>query len=249
MKRITTLLLSMSLAWNLATAQDTMYFYKAGKVALKQATAQVDSIIFYKVNTTQSNAITDADGNVYHAVTIGTQTWLVENLKTTKYNDGSSIPFMSGGWFELSGPGYCWYNYDTTYKSTYGALYNWYTVNTGNLAPAGWRVPTDSEWTVLTTYLGGDTIAAGSMKETGTTYWSAPNTGATNAAGFSALPGGYCSSGGDFRNIGATGGWWSSTPDVTSDAWCRLVSNSTTLVTRYRNNWSFGCSVRCIWHP
>lgn len=194
-------------------------------------------------------SVTDIDGNVYQTVAIGTQIWMVQNLKTTKYIDGSSIPFMSGGWFELAAPAYCWYNYDSTYKSTYGALYDWYTVNTGRLAPAGWHVPTDSDWTVLTTYLGGDTIAAGPMKATGTTYWSSPNTGATNVSGFSALPGGYCSDGGDFHNIGYTGSWWSSTPGVASDAWCRLVSNSTTLATRYKANWGFACSVRCILNP
>ena len=108
--------------------------------------------------------VVDIDGNVYHTVTIGTQVWMVENLKTTRYNDGTAIPLVTDGtaWAALTTPGYCWYNNDSaTYKNTYGALYNWYAVNTGKLAPTGWHVPTDSEWTVLTTYLGGESLQAG----------------------------------------------------------------------------------------
>ena len=99
------------------------------------------------------NTVTDKDDNVYHTVTIGTQTWMAENLKTTKYNDGTAIPLVtdSTAWTSLLTPAYCWYNYDaTTYKNTYGALYNWYAVNTGKLAPIGWHVATDAEWTTLT---------------------------------------------------------------------------------------------------
>ena len=134
---------------------------------------------------------TDIDGNVYHTVTIGTQIWMVENLKTTRYNDGSPIPFVtdSSSWSNLTTPGYCWYNNDTTNKNTYGALYNWFAVNTGKLAPTGWHVPTDDEWTTLTTYLGGESIAGGKLKETGTTHWRTPNAGATNEIGFTASSG------------------------------------------------------------
>ena len=137
--------------------------------------------------------VTDIDGNVYQTVTIGTQVWMVENLKTTRYIDGTAIPLdtNSSTWGGLTTPGYCWYNDSAIYGNTYGALYNWYAVNTGKLAPAGWHVPTDSEWTVLTTYLGGETVAGGKLKDTGTTYWQSPNTGATNASGFLALPGGF----------------------------------------------------------
>jgi len=102
--------------------------------------------------------ITDIDGNYYTTVTIGTQVWMVENLKTTKYNDGTGIPLVTDNtvWCNLSTPGYCWYNNDeTTYKNPYGALYNWHTVHTGKLCPSGWHVPTDSEWITLTSYFGG----------------------------------------------------------------------------------------------
>ncbi|MFZ4572381.1 MAG: fibrobacter succinogenes major paralogous domain-containing protein [Bacteroidales bacterium] len=107
---------------------------------------------------------TDVDGNLYHSVTIGTQVWMDENLKTTKYNDGSSIPLVTDSiaWINMTTPGYCWYhNNAAAYKNTYGALYNWYAVNTGKLAPTGWHVPTDAEWTILVAYLGGELLAGG----------------------------------------------------------------------------------------
>jgi uncharacterized protein (TIGR02145 family) len=110
----------------------------------------------YGAQLSFTTAVTDKDGNVYHTVTIGTQTWMVENLKTTKYNDGTAIPFITdnSAWANLTTPGYCWYNNDsTTYKNMYGALYNWYAVSTGNLAPKGWHVATDAEWTTLQNYL------------------------------------------------------------------------------------------------
>jgi uncharacterized protein (TIGR02145 family) len=142
--------------------------------------------------TYKSDAITDADGNYYNIVTIGTQTWMAENLETTKYNDGNNIPNISDNvaWSNLTTPGYCWYNNDdSTYKNLYGALYNWYTVNRGKLCPIGWHVPTDAEWTTLTTYLGGESVAGGRLKETGTMHWVSPNVGAINETGFTALPG------------------------------------------------------------
>ena len=114
------------------------------------------------------------------------------NLKTTKYNDGTSIPNVTNdtSWSNLTTGAYCWYNNDVSYKNPYGALYNWYAVNTGKLAPKGWHVPSDAEWTTLITYLGGESIAGGKLKEAGTTHWLSPNTEATNSTGFSALPGG-----------------------------------------------------------
>lgn len=117
-----------------------------------------------------------------------------ENLKTTHYNDGSKIPIVtdSATWMGLSTGAYCYYKNDSlSNKATYGALYNWYAVNTAKLAPTGWHVPTDAEWTTLTNYLGGINVAGGKLKEVGTAHWSSPNTGATNESGFTALPSGY----------------------------------------------------------
>jgi uncharacterized protein (TIGR02145 family) len=166
--------------------------------------------------------VTDTDGNVYHTVKIGTQIWTAENLKTTKYNDGTAIPQTTViPWGDLTTGAYCWYNDSSQYKTIYGALYNWYAVNTGKLAPAGWHVPTDAEWDTLAEYLGGDSVAGGKLKNTGTTYWSSPNTGATNSSGFSALPGGYRGDSGGFSNVGNTGCWWSATEYDASDAYHR----------------------------
>ncbi|MDD4729737.1 MAG: FISUMP domain-containing protein, partial [Dysgonamonadaceae bacterium] len=153
MKTIVTIILAIFLIGNLATAQDTLYIYKSGSVVTKRAISDIDSVIFYKALNPVT--VTDIDDNVYHTVTIGTQVWMVENLKTTKYNDGTSIPLVSDGtaWSNLATPGYCFYNNDAANKSTYGALYNWFTVNTNKLAPTGWHVPTDAESTTLENYL------------------------------------------------------------------------------------------------
>jgi uncharacterized protein (TIGR02145 family) len=174
-----------------------------------------------------SGTVKDIDGNEYHIDTIGTQIWMVENLKTTRYNNGNHIPLVtdSTAWFNLTTPGYCWYNNDITNKTPYGALYNWYAVNAGKLAPVGWHIPTAAEWTTLITYLGGVDVAGGKMKATGTIeagtgLWRTfPNTNATNESGFTAVPGGYrlgyLQLGyGKFENIGGVSIWWSSTGDI-----------------------------------
>src|SRR5664280_2706679 len=139
--------------------------------------------------------MTDQDGNIYKTITIGTQTWMAENLRTTKYRDSTEIPNVTDNtaWDALTTGAYCNYNNTTSADTiaTYGRLYNWYAAtDSRNIAPAGWHVPTDAEWTTLTTYLGGESVAGGKMKETGITHWISPNTGATNESGFSALPSG-----------------------------------------------------------
>jgi uncharacterized protein (TIGR02145 family)/uncharacterized repeat protein (TIGR02543 family) len=156
--------------------------------------------------------ITDADGNVYTTVVIGKQVWTVENLRTTKFNDGTPIPLVVDNldWGTLSTPAYSWYSNQITNKATYGALYNWYAVNTGKLAPVGWHVPTDSEWQTISASLGGNSIAGDKLKEAGTLHWQSLNTGATNSSGFSALPGGYRDRF-DFFNLSSNGYWWSIT--------------------------------------
>jgi uncharacterized protein (TIGR02145 family) len=193
--------------------------------------------------------VSDIDGNLYHTVTIGTQIWIVENLKTTRYNDSTPIPLVtdSAAWNSLTTPGYCWYNNDTANKNTYGAIYNWFTVNTGKLAPTGWHVPSDDEWTTLTTYLGGESIAGGKLKETGTTHWRTPNLGATNENGFTALPGGHRDVNGSFNVIGDDGFWWSVTEyGTTGKAWYRSMDYNYVGVLRVSNNKTNGHSVRCV---
>jgi len=198
--------------------------------------------------------VTDIDGNVYHTVTIGTQVWMVENLKTTKYNDGSSIPLVTDslGWLNMSTPGYCWYHNDAAaYKNPYGALYNWYAVNTGKLAPTGWHVPTDAEWTILVTYLGGEQLAGGKMKTTGTLeagtgLWQDPNAGATNESGFTAVPAGGRGNLGPFYYVGGNSAWWSSSVVNESIAWYRYLGYGYSGIFRYYDTKNDGFSVRCL---
>ena len=192
--------------------------------------------------------VTDIDGNVYHTVTIGTQTWMVENLNSTHYNDGVSIPCIidNSVWKKMSTPAYCWYNNDVSNKAIYGALYNWYAINTGKLAPKGWHVPTDAEWTTLTDYLGGESVAGGKLKEKGTSHWKSPNKDATNENGFSALPSGYRNYNGVFGNLGIDSGWWSSTVYDVVNSWGRgLNYNDGNLGSDYGTK-CYGFSVRCL---
>lgn len=199
------------------------------------------------------------DGYVYKTVKIGNQVWMVENLKTTKYNDGTSIPLVTSNsaWEALSTPAYCWYNNDISYKSTYGALYNWYTINTDKLCPTGWHVPSDNEWQILEMYLGMSNTQAnatgwrgtnegGKLKETGTTHWVSPNTGATNITYFTALPGGGRSTNGNFSAIGYRSFWWASTLNSTEYAWTRSLLNNHSNIDRYAYDRKNGFSVRCV---
>ena len=196
-----------------------------------------------------THAVKDVDGNVYKTVTIGTQVWMAENLKTTKYNDGTTIPLNPDvkAWEELTTPAYCWYDNDETANKDFcGALYNWHAVNTNKLCPTGWHVSTIEEWTTLITYLGGEDIAGGKLKETGTFHWKSPNTGATNETGFTALPGGYLHHLGTFKGNGGFNFWWTASLYDAIHAWNTNVSYNHSKVNR--NNYMFqnGLSVRCI---
>jgi uncharacterized protein (TIGR02145 family) len=185
---------------------------------------------------TIGETVTDIEGNIYNTVTIGTQVWMAENLKSTKYKDGTSIPNVTDGsaWAGLTSGAYCWYNNDIGNKSIYGALYNWFAVNTGKLCPVGWHVSSDNEWTILSNYLGGISVAGGKMKSVA--GWSNPNTGANNSSGFSALPGCYRHYTGTFNNIlGEFGYWWSSTEFSTTEAYNRHLSFDSSSLGRKNN--------------
>jgi len=217
----------------------------------------------FTITPLASGSMSDIDGNVYKTITIGTQTWMAENLRTTKYNDGTAIPnVVDATWGSLTTPAYCWYNNDaTTYKVTYGALYNWYAVNTGELAPTGWHVPTDAEWTTLGNYLAangynydGSTSGNYFAKSlAANTNW-AINTGSgsigndlskNNRTGFSAQPGGSRNING-FYNVGDDGGWWSSTEGITNYAWVRNLYYYGSILYRYDDIKHDGFSVRCV---
>jgi uncharacterized protein (TIGR02145 family) len=198
-------------------------------------------------------SITDFDGNVYQTVKIGTQVWMKENLRTTKYRYGFAIPNLTNltDWASATSGAYCWYDNNITNKNIYGALYNWYAASTGNLCPIGWHVPTDAEWTTLITFLGGETVAGGKLKEAGITHWASPNTGATNKSGFTALPG-ACRFAGTaldpegFAGIKSGGIWWSASEYDATNAWASsVIFNDSKSFKGYLSK-NIGNSVRCI---
>jgi uncharacterized protein (TIGR02145 family) len=201
-------------------------------------------------NNTTGNTVTDIDGNVYSTVTIGTQVWMASNLKTTKYRDGSPIPLVTDslGWHNLTSGAYCDYNNDPTNSATYGRLYNSYAVSDSrNIAPAGWHVPTHVEWTVLSDFLGGETLAGGKLKETGTAHWQTPNTVATNESGFTAYPGGMRhSSDGSFSGIFTNGFWWTITTDINSTAYMRGLNYNDGGLGHALYDRTPGFSLRCV---
>lgn len=195
-------------------------------------------------------ACTDADENNYKVVTIGTQTWMAENLKTTHYSGGDEIPDGTGAGDILgeNNPNY-WFAYDDVVDnvSTYGRLYTWYTVTDNrNVCPDNWHIPSDTEWTILTDYLGEMIIAGGKLKETGTVRWLSPNTEATNESGFSALPAGGRNYSGIFDDMGSDGLWWSSTEESTTNAWYRYTFYNGGNVAKSNGTKEVGFSVRCV---
>jgi len=194
--------------------------------------------------------MTDQDGNVYKTIVIGTQTWMAENLRTTMYRNGDPIPNVTdnAAWSALTTGAQCTYNNTENAETiaTYGRLYNWYAVSDiRNIAPTGWHVPTDADWTTLKTYLGGG--AGGKMKEPGITHWTSPNTGATNESGFTALPGGLRgNSGFGFYEGGDYTIWWSRTDyPPTENAWRYSIGSNNSLYDDYANK-RYGFSVRCV---
>jgi uncharacterized protein (TIGR02145 family) len=203
--------------------------------------------------------ITDVEGNVYRTVQIGDQCWMQDNLATETYGDGSAIPtgFSDGAWSSTTSGAFAVYGSDPSNEGTYGLLYNWWAVaDPRSICPAGWHVPTDGDWTELTDHLGGEPIAGGPMKTTGTLgagtgLWAEPNMGATNSTGFSGLPGGgrYDAAGyfGDYGLLGDKGEWWSATESSTTNAWFRRLDYNYTYVFRGGYNKGSGLSVRCVW--
>ena len=214
----------------------------------------------------QAQTVKDIDGNVYNTVNIGTQVWMKENLKTTKYNDGTAIPNIKidSTWASLTTGAYCYYLNTPTNSTTYGNLYNWYVIDNNtakkglsnggkNVCPTGWHVPSDLEWATLTTYLGGDSVTGGKLKETGATHWVDPNWGATNESGFTALPGGFRYYYGAFSRMWDEGAWWSTTEFLwspteknTTLAFFRVVHYNNDQVSKENGGKNNGFSVRCL---
>ena len=226
---------------------NTTYYVCA--YATNSAGTGYGSAVSFTTQQGSGNTVTDIDGNVYNTIVIGSQTWMVENLKTTKYRDGTAITNVTDNtaWSNLTAGAYCNYDNLATNVSTYGRLYNWYAVSDSrNIAPTGWHIPTDAEWTTLTTSLGGESVASGKMKETGTTHWNSPNTGATNSCGFTGLPGGNRNQAGVFNYIKYFGSLWSATENDATTAWYRGLAYNNAAVGRISISKKCGFSVRCI---
>ena len=194
---------------------------------------------------------TASDPTTYYPIVgICCQSWMTKNLDVATYRNGDSIPKVTdnAAWAALTTGAYCYYNNDsTTYAATYGKLYNWYAVNDPRgLAPMGWHIATDFEWTTLSNCLGGDGAAGGPMKEIGTTHWQTPNSSATNISGFTGLPGGTRDFTGPFSGIGLAGYWWSSTESNTTNAFLRYLTNTFVNFNGGPLNKQIGNSVRCL---
>ena len=191
------------------------------------------------------------NGYTYSSVVLGNgQEWMSENLRTTNYRNGDPIPtgLDDATWISTTSGAYAIYNNDNANDTIYGKLYNWYAVaDSRNVCPIGWHIPADGEWTTLTEYLGGEAVAGGKMKTTGTEYWFSPNQFATNESGFSGLPGGTRDSTfGGFYDVGYYGYWWSSSESSPMSAWYRTLRYPDSSATRYGFGKRAGFSVRCL---
>ena len=225
----------------------TIYYVRA--YATNSSGTGYGSAMSFTTQGVTTRTVTDIEGNVYHTVIIGTQEWMLENLKTTKYRDGTSIPNVTNNtsWSNLTTGAYCDYNNTPSNSATYGKLYNWYAATDAhNIAPTGWHVPTDAEWSTLITYLEGESVAGGKLKEIGTTHWISPNTGATNETGFTALPGGKRQYNRTFYGIGVIGCWWSATEYNATYAWYHGMGYGGSNAERNGDNKEVGFSVRCL---
>ncbi len=182
-------------------------------------------------------------------IQIGTQKWMSKNLDVAFYRNGDPIPQVIAptAWAGLTTGAWCYYNNDPIQGNKYGKLYNWYAVNDPRgLAPQGWHIPSDAEWTTLAITLGGSSVAGGKMKEPGTLNWTTPNTEADNSSGFAGLPGGGRNSNGAFSNVTYGGYWWSATGRSNTSAWYRNLYYTNGNINRNSGNKQFGFSVRCL---
>ena len=235
---------SGSFVSNITGLTSGTYYYIRSYATNSAGTAYGNEVIF-------NTPLTDIEGNVYFTARIGDQVWITENLRTTKYNDNTDIPVVTDNatWISLSTPACCWYkNNESNSDQKYGALYNWFSVNTGKLCPAGWHVPNEEEWTTLVINTGGEYYAGGTLKEQGTIHWTNPNFGASNYYGFSALPGGYRSGTvtGSFRAMKYLGWWWAATESDERWARSRTLAYDAAEMARGKGLKTNGYSVRCV---
>jgi uncharacterized protein (TIGR02145 family) len=226
----------------------TKYYLRAYAIN-SQGTVYGNEVNFITDASWGASTVSDFDGNIYPTIGIGAQVWMAENLKTTTYSDGTSIPNITANtaWVNLTTGANCLYDNDMNKKDIYGVLYNWYAVKTDKLCPTGWHVPNDAEWTALADYLGGGPVAGGKLKETGTAHWFSPNTGATNESKFTGLPGGERFYSGGYYDLGKYGSWWSTSEYSSSEAkYVELNYNYSSIYYFLRSNKKTGYSIRCL---
>jgi uncharacterized protein (TIGR02145 family) len=198
------------------------------------------------------DSMRDFDGNGYHTITAGKQVWTAENLRVSRYRNGDPIRHAATReeWLDAAAKGegaWCHYGNDKANEEKYGHLYNWYAANDPRgLAPEGWHVPTDREWSALTDFLGGEAVAGGKMKEAGGSLWRIRNESATNSGGFSALPGGLRGIDARFTFGTQSAYFWSATQYSPSQAWYRVLNYHTSTVVRSGEEKIDGMSVRCV---
>jgi uncharacterized protein (TIGR02145 family) len=198
----------------------------------------------------REGAVSDIDGNSYHTVTIGTQVWMVENLRVSHYRDSTAIPCVSDNeeWSFLTSGAYCFPALDSlVYRDSYGLLYNFHAVDDSRgLGPEGWHVPTAEEWRHLIDYLGGVQVAGGKMKQTGSGIWRISVPGTTNESGFSAMPAGGRGRFGSAGEVGYYATWWASTSHDSIFAWHWGLYPDKNSIRSNPGRKSSGFSVRCI---
>ncbi len=202
-------------------------------------------------NSNIPTTVTDVDGNVYHTVVVGSQTWMVENLKTTKYRNGDLIGTTGYYWKDLTSetlPKYQWaYNGNETYVDLYGRLYTFYTAtDSRGICPKGWHVPSSTEFSKLEQVVGGNTVAGGKFKETGTTHWKSPNTGATNSSGLNVLPSGYRDEYGTFYGLGWAAYIWTSSEYNMNNGDARNIRYDNSISDYFPDYKKSGLCVRCL---
>ena len=241
---------------NVAVSQDAIYIYQKVGGILTIPMNNIDSIIFYDTTsialdtsiTNTSSTIIDADGNVYTSVIIGKQEWMAENLRTTKYTDGTAIPNVTDDnqWESLISGAWCYYENDNQYDTVYGKLYNWYSIETGILCPADWHIPTDAEWNVLTDYLTANGHGGSALKSISGWINDDGNAKGTDYYEWFGLPSGGRDSPGYFEPNGISGFWWTSSESATYTAWSRHLGSDFDYVNRINLNKKLGFSVRCM---
>ena len=194
--------------------------------------------------------VQDVQGHSYPTVKIGDQWWMAENLKATKFRSGEDIPNVAGAgeWASSGDAAYCNSNNDTAIAEVYGRLYNWHAATDGRkICPTGWHVPNDNDWAALTQFLGGEEVAGGKLKQTGTELWNSPNADATNESGFNAIPGGVRNSNtGNFAGMGTNASWWSVTQQNTDNAFTWGITSVNGFMANYFLDKNTGLSIRCV---